>query len=99
MKNTLAIAFVVSVLLLINFGSDTITDTILLKGNESLQITEAEYEQEFMAFVAEHSKSYANSFEFNQRYEVFKTNYHHIVSHNLKSRNTGSLLESISLLT
>jgi hypothetical protein len=57
--------------------------------DDKVEISEKEFEQEFMEFIAEYAKSYANSFEFNQRFRIFKDNYQQIVNHNLNEEEHG----------
>eukprot|EP00344_Euplotes_crassus_P007151 CAMPEP_0196994808 /NCGR_PEP_ID=MMETSP1380-20130617/1039_1 /TAXON_ID=5936 /ORGANISM="Euplotes crassus, Strain CT5" /LENGTH=355 /DNA_ID=CAMNT_0042410283 /DNA_START=111 /DNA_END=1178 /DNA_ORIENTATION=- len=60
---------------------------------DSADITEAEFQQAFSDFLAKYRKSYVNSYEFENRYLIFRDNYQLISDHNLNSEHIGFTLD------
>ena len=53
------------------------------------EITEEEFQEAFMDFIAEYRKSYSNSWDFENRYMIFRDNYQKIEDHNLNADFVG----------
>lgn len=95
MRNTTIFAIVaglfLSALIISNVDTESLRDLLeeaSLLSNDAY-ISEEEFEREFMNFVAKYGKSYYNSFEFNDRYEIFRDNYQQIVNHNVDEEEYG----------
>jgi C1A family cysteine protease len=95
MKNSLWISFVaallIGVVLYANFDEAEFIAQMYQSGlfGEKAEITEDEFQEAFMDFVATHQRSYYNSWEFENRYQIFKDNYQRIADHNLNSEYIG----------
>lgn len=99
MRNTFWISFVValfiSAVVVVNFDEDRFMSAVIESGivTEKAEISEAEFQQAFMEFIATYQKSYLNSWEFEDRYVVFKDNYQRIEDHNLNADMIGFTLK------
>jgi KDEL-tailed cysteine endopeptidase len=95
MKNSLWISFVAALLigavLYANFDEAEFITQMYQSGlfGEKAEITENEFQEEFMNFVATYQRSYYNSYDFENRYMVFKDNYQKISDHNLNAEYIG----------
>jgi C1A family cysteine protease len=95
MKNSLWISFVAALLigavLYANFDEAEFITQMYQSGlfGEKAEITEQEFQESFMDFVATYQRSYYNSYEFENRYSVFKDNYQKISDHNLNADFSG----------
>jgi C1A family cysteine protease len=99
MRNTFWISFViallVSVILVVNFDQDKFMGAVYQSGllMEKAEISEIEFQNAFMDFIATYQKSYLNSWEFENKYETFKDNYQRIADHNLNADMIGFTLK------
>jgi C1A family cysteine protease len=99
MRNTFWISFIialfVSAVIVSNFDENQMMSTILQSGliTETAEISESEFQEAFMDFIATNQKSYYNSWEFDNRYQTFKSNYQQISDHNLNSDMIGFTLK------
>ena len=95
MKNSLWISFVAALLigavLYANFDEAEFITQMYQSGlfGEKAEITENEFQEAFMDFVATYQRSYYNSYEFENRYMVFKDNFQKISDHNLNAEYIG----------
>ena len=80
------IALIISGVIIANYNEDDLAKVIHSNGllGPKVEISELEFEQAFMDFIATYKKSYTNSMEFKNRYEIFKNNYQLIEDHNLE---------------
>uniref|UniRef100_A0A7S3NAA7 Uncharacterized protein n=1 Tax=Euplotes harpa TaxID=151035 RepID=A0A7S3NAA7_9SPIT len=95
MRNSFWISFVValfiSAVIVVNFDKDKFMGMVIESGlmTTKAEISELEFQGAFMDFVATYKKSYANSWEFEARYQIFKDNYQRIRDHNLNADMIG----------
>lgn len=99
MRNSFWISFIValfvSAIIVANFDQDKFMGAVLQSGliTEKAEISEAEFENAFMDFIATYQRSYYNSWEFENRYLTFKDNYQKIADHNLNADMLGFTLK------
>mmetsp|Transcript_244 Transcript_244/g.236 ORF Transcript_244/g.236 Transcript_244/m.236 type:complete len:384 (+) Transcript_244:3-1154(+) len=95
MRNTIWASIFLSALIVgvvfINFDEDRFMATMIQSGfmGESAEISESEFQEAFTDFLATYKKSYYNSYEFENRYLIFKDNYQMVSDHNLNADNIG----------
>lgn len=95
MRNTFWLSFIIalfiSAVIIANFDKEDFMRRMYESGllGPQAEIDEIEFEQAFMDFIATYQKSYMNSFEFQERYQVFKKNYQSIANHNLNKEKLG----------
>jgi KDEL-tailed cysteine endopeptidase len=95
MKNSLWISFfaalMIGAVLYANFDEAEFITQMYQSGlfGEKAEITESEFQEAFMDFVATYQRSYYNSYDFENRYMVFKDNFQKISDHNLNSEYIG----------
>lgn len=99
MRNSFWISFIValfvSAIIVANFDQNQFMSAVIRSGlvTETADISETEFQNAFMEFIATYQKSYYNSWEFENRYETFKDNYQAIADHNLNSDMIGFTLK------
>jgi C1A family cysteine protease len=99
MRNSFWISFIaalfVSALIVANVDENQLMGTIFQSGliTEKAEISEAEFQNAFMEFIADYQKSYFNSWEFENRYLIFKDNYQKVADHNLNADMIGFTLK------
>jgi C1A family cysteine protease len=90
MRNTFWLSFVIalfiSAVIVANFDKEDFMNKMQQSGlfGPQAEISETEFQQAFIDFIATYQKSYMNSWDFEQRYQVFKSNYQAIANHNLR---------------
>lgn len=98
MRNSLLTSLVISALIagfiFVTYDEDTLMETMYSSGfiGDSAEISEAEFQEAFSDFLAKYRKSYLNSYEFENRYMIFRENYQKISDHNLNSDHIGFTL-------
>jgi len=98
MRNSIWASLIISTLIAgfiyVNFDEDSFMTTMYSSGfiGEKAEITEAEFEEAFTDFLAKYKKSYYNSYEFENRFMVFRDNFQKISDHNLNSEFIGFTL-------
>ena len=99
MRNTFWISFVialfVSAIIVANYDEDKFMSAVIQSGlvTEKAEISEMEFQNAFMDFIATYQKSYYNSWEFENRYLIFKDNYQKVEDHNLNADMIGFTLK------
>lgn len=95
MRNSVLASLLLSALIagfiFVNYDEDKMLETMYLSGfiGDSADITEAEFQQAFADFLATYRKSYENSYQFENRYLIFRDNYQRISDHNLNAEHIG----------
>jgi hypothetical protein len=94
-RNTFWVALGVSLLItgffVTHFDEQQLMDSILKSGlmTESSDISEREFQEAFMDFIQTYKKSYENSWNFEQKYQVFRDNYQYIQDHTMNEEVYG----------
>ena len=95
MRNTIWASLLISILIagfvMVNFNEDKFMATMLSSGfiGEKAEISEEEFQEAFTDFLATYKKSYYNSYEFENRFMIFRDNYQMISDHNLNADYIG----------
>lgn len=90
MRNTFWLSFFialfVSAVIVANFDKEEFMNKMQASGllGAQVQISEAEFEDAFITFISTYQKSYMNSWEFENKYQVFRKNYQAVADHNLR---------------
>lgn len=90
-KLSILIGLLLSVFVIMNVDKEAMVQKLYEAGlvGTHVQILENEFEQAFLDFISEHGKSYKDSTEFMNRFNIFKDNYQQIVNHNMQANEHG----------
>jgi xylem cysteine proteinase len=85
------IALFISAVIVSNFDKEEFMNKMQMSGllGPQVEITEAEFQEAFINFISVYQKSYLNSYEFETKYETFKSNFQSIVDHNERKEELG----------
>ena len=92
---TVVVGLIVGGLFMANFDVEKVSTVMNLSvpNLNKVSISEEEFHDEFISFIAKHGKSYKLMGEYEQRYGIFKDNYQKIKDHNVNEESHGYSLE------
>lgn len=95
MRNSFWLSFVIalfiSAVIVANFDKEEFVNQLQASGlmPHLAEISEQEFEEAYIDFISTYQKSYMNSWEFEQKYQVFRKNYQAIADHNVRKEELG----------